>query len=50
MRMEQTLKNREVTEIENCRKAIVDMTTKIHEKKLLRRIYRLVMYLYTHEV
>ena len=49
MKMEQTMKNSEVTEMENHRKAIMDMTIGIHDKKTLRKIYSLVLYLYKRE-
>lgn len=45
MKMEQTMKNREVTEMENHRKAIMDMTIGIHDKKTLRK-YIVWYYIY----
>jgi hypothetical protein len=33
----------------NYKEAIIELVEKIHNEKSLKRIYKIVMYLYTHE-
>lgn len=33
----------------NYKKTIVELVGKIHSEKVLKRIYKIVLYLYTHE-
>ena len=47
--MIQYVSEREVVFPLKYKKAIIEIVEKIHSEKILKRIYKFVLYLYTHE-